>query len=186
MRRRAEVRLIASAYMFDRVWYLDHNPDVQAAGIDPALHYLRYGAQEGRDPSAYFDSDWYLSKNPDVAKVGLNPLVHYLRHGVAEGRAPKYDIRSRISEIKPQFSVLMANYNNGRYIDEAIRSVLAQSFAVWELIIVDDGSKDDSLKRIEQYLKDPRIRLYAKEKNEGYTNALIYGLRKLPPKSWVS
>jgi hypothetical protein len=34
-----------------------------------------------------------------------------------------------------RFSGLMANYNNGRYIDEAIRSVLAQTFNDWELII---------------------------------------------------
>jgi glycosyltransferase involved in cell wall biosynthesis len=79
----------------------------------------------------------------------------------------------------PQFSILMANYNNGRYIDDAIRSVLAQTFTDWEMIIVDDASKDDSLERIERYLGDPRIRPYAREKNEGYIKALIYGLTKV-------
>jgi len=79
----------------------------------------------------------------------------------------------------PQFSILMANYNNGAFIDEAIRSVLAQSFSDWELIIVDDVSQDDSLKRIEKYRDDPRIKLYVKDKNEGYTRTLIYGLAKV-------
>jgi glycosyltransferase involved in cell wall biosynthesis len=79
----------------------------------------------------------------------------------------------------PRFSVLMANYNNGRYIDEAIASVLAQTFTDWELVIIDDASQDDSLQRIEKYLGDPRIRLYVKKSNEGYTKALIYGLTKV-------
>jgi glycosyltransferase involved in cell wall biosynthesis len=87
-REKGYLRLIASTTMFNRDWYLEHNPDVRAAGIDPALHYLRYGAREGRDPSPQFDSDWYLAENPDVAKIGFNPLVHYLQHGVEEGRAP--------------------------------------------------------------------------------------------------
>jgi len=81
--------------------------------------------------------------------------------------------------MMPQFSILMANYNKGRYIDDAIRSVLAQTFTDWEIVIVDDASKDDSLERIERYRGDSRIRLYAKERNEGYTKALIYGLTKV-------
>jgi len=79
----------------------------------------------------------------------------------------------------PRFSVLMTNYNNGRYLDEAIGSVLAQTFTDWELVIIDDASRDDSLQRIEKYSADPRIRLYVKKSNEGYTKALIYGLTKI-------
>lgn len=79
----------------------------------------------------------------------------------------------------PQFSVLMANYNNGAYIDEAIRSVLAQTCGDWELVIIDDASRDDSVERIDRYLADPRVRLYARGRNEGYTKALIFGLTKV-------
>jgi glycosyltransferase involved in cell wall biosynthesis len=77
------------------------------------------------------------------------------------------------------FSVLMANYNNGCYIDDAIRSVLSQTFTDWELIIIDDCSTDDSVERLQSYLSDQRIRLYLREKNEGYTRALIYGLSQI-------
>lgn len=79
----------------------------------------------------------------------------------------------------PHFTVLMANYNNGLYIEEAIQSVLQQSFTEWELVIIDDASTDDSLARITVYVSDPRIRLYRKEQNEGYTKALIFGLTKV-------
>jgi glycosyltransferase involved in cell wall biosynthesis len=79
----------------------------------------------------------------------------------------------------PQFSILMANYNNAPFIDAAILSVLNQTFSDWELVIVDDASRDDSVDRIGKYLNDPRIRLYRKERNEGYTKALIFGLTKV-------
>lgn len=55
-----------------------------------------------------------------------------------------------------KFSVLINNYNYGRFVDAAIESVLAQTDQDFELIIVDDGSKDDSRRVIERY-RDPRI-----------------------------
>src|SRR5262245_20400324 len=73
----------------------------------------------------------------------------------------------------------MANYNKAPYIDEAIRSVVAQTFTDWELVIVDDASTDDSMDRVGKYLGDARIRVYSQERNEGYTKALIYGLTKI-------
>ena len=51
----------------------------------------------------------------------------------------------------------MANYNNGNYIQEAIESVIHQNFSDWELLIMDDGSTDDSISRINAYLNDKRI-----------------------------
>ena len=86
------IPLILSSGLFDDAWYLAQNPDVAAAGIDPLVHYLRWGAAEGRNPHPLFDSAWYLAQNSDVAAAGINPLVHYLRSGAAEGRSP-YPLR---------------------------------------------------------------------------------------------
>lgn len=80
-------RTIAGSSLFDPQWYLTQNPDVAAAGVDPLLHYTRWGAFEGRDPGPNFSSGWYLSQNPDVAAKGINPLYHYLLYGAKEGRA---------------------------------------------------------------------------------------------------
>jgi len=82
----------------------------------------------------------------------------------------------------PKFSVVMANHNNGRYIGQAIESVLAQTFGDWELIIVDDGSTDDSLAVIERYLADGRIRLVRHQANRGYTPALKTGISNVRSK----
>jgi SAM-dependent methyltransferase len=85
-RARAELR---ASGLLDADWYRARYPDVAASGMDPALHYLRYGAAEGRDPSPGFDTRGYLARYPDVARQALNPLLHYVRHGAAEGRIPR-------------------------------------------------------------------------------------------------
>lgn len=61
----------------------------------------------------------------------------------------------------------MPVYNCEKYLTESIGSVISQSYQNWELIIVDDGSKDKSVSIIESYVeKDRRIRLYKNESEE--------------------
>jgi len=72
--------------LFDSSYYLAHNPDVAASGMNPLEHFLQFGGQEGRSPNADFDSAFYLSQNPDVVAEGLNPFLHYLAYGWREGR----------------------------------------------------------------------------------------------------
>ncbi len=73
---------------FDANYYLTHNPDVAAAGVDPLIHYLTQGFLEGRNPNAWFDTKYYLKQNPDVAASGQNPLVQYETVGWKQGRDP--------------------------------------------------------------------------------------------------
>lgn len=82
------VSLQSNAAGIDNLYYLQQNADVYAAGIDPADHYRRSGAAEGRDPNGYFSTRGYLAANPDVAAAGVNPLDHYLTVGAREGRDP--------------------------------------------------------------------------------------------------
>ncbi len=74
--------------LIDRAWYLEAYPDVAAAGIDPAEHYMATGWAEGRWPNPLFDTEWYLARNPDVEGSGINPLSHYCNTGWREGRTP--------------------------------------------------------------------------------------------------
>ncbi len=67
----------------------------------------------------------------------------------------------------------MANYNNGQYIQEAIESVIHQTLSDWELLIMDDGSTDDSVNRIKEYLSDRRITLIRNSANKGKVLSLI-------------
>lgn len=237
---RGERRLIHESGLFDADWYLEIYPDVAARGADPLLHYLRFGAREGRDPNSLFSSSWYmatypevatgggnplvdyirhgvaakrdpsplfstawyLEANPDVAKAGIHPLLHFLRHGMQEGRAPKADrgatswiplalgaasphgkdtqrasfdtaraaefiaaVRSspghaRLLAEAPLISVVLPTRNRAALLPAAIESVLAQTYHAWELLIVDDGSTDDTPAVIRHFRDDPRIQAF--------------------------
>lgn len=67
----------------------------------------------------------------------------------------------------PTVSVLMTAYNRERYIAEAIESVLAQTFRDFELVVVDDSSKDKTVEIARQYASEPRMHLHVNEKNLG-------------------
>lgn len=67
----------------------------------------------------------------------------------------------------PLFSVLVANYNNGIYIEECLQSIFAQTYKDWEIIIVDDGSTDKSREIYAQYASDKRIKVFYNIKNRG-------------------
>ena len=73
--------------LFDTAYYLQSNPDVAAAGMEPYQHFMAYGWREGREPSLLFSGSKYLAANPDVQTALLNPLSHYEAYGRAEGRA---------------------------------------------------------------------------------------------------
>lgn len=111
---------------FDSTFYLDSNPDVRAAGINPLLHYVRVGRGEGRKAHAHdaggapepagetpasmemrviresgvFDAAYYVDQYPDVRQDGIGPIDHYVLHGWREGRNPSehFDTRFYLRE----------------------------------------------------------------------------------------
>ena len=74
-------------------------------------------------------------------------------------------------------SIIMPTYNRSKFIGKAISSVFNQHYQNWELIVVDDGSTDDTATILELYAKDTRIR-YFRQKRSGATRARNFGLRK--------
>jgi len=85
---RQHAKLLRQSGYFDEGWYLEQYPEVARAGLDPAEHYLKVGASEGRNPGPKFDTRWYLERYPDVEAAKMNPLLHYVKHGRDEGRQP--------------------------------------------------------------------------------------------------
>lgn len=70
----------------------------------------------------------------------------------------------------PKVSILIPTYNYGRFLDEAIQSVLDQTYSDYEVIIVDNDSQDNTTEVIQKYLKDGRFFYYKNEKNLGQAN----------------
>lgn len=83
------------------------------------------------------------------------------------------------ADKNPIISVVVPFYNSGRYIEQTIISVLNQTFPYFELLIIDDGSKDEeSLKKLEEIQKlDNRIKVFHKE-NEGLAATRDFGASK--------
>lgn len=79
-------------------------------------------------------------------------------------------------EERELVSIIIPSYNHELYIGKAIQSVVNQTYSNWELIIVDDGSTDNSIKRIKNF-KDARICLIEQE-NRGAHNAINRGLEQ--------
>ncbi len=69
----------------------------------------------------------------------------------------------------PLFSVLVANYNNGRYLREALDSVRQQTYAQWQVVIVDDGSTDNSFEIYKELEGDVRFKVVLNGENRGCT-----------------
>lgn len=80
----------------------------------------------------------------------------------------------------PIISVIMPFYNDKKYIRQSVISVLNQTFPSYEILIIDDGSKDEeSLKELEDVAKlDKRIKVFHKE-NEGLAMTRDFRSRKI-------
>lgn len=74
----------------------------------------------------------------------------------------------------PLLSIIIATYNRAHILKQAIESVFAQDFPNFELIVVDDGSSDNTPAFIQPFLSDPRVKYYYQE-NQGVSAARNYG-----------
>jgi glycosyltransferase involved in cell wall biosynthesis len=76
----------------------------------------------------------------------------------------------------PLVSIIIPLYNAEKYCAQTINNVIAQNYKNWELIIVNDGSTDNSLKVVEQY-RNENVRIYS-QKKKGASAARNYGLKE--------
>jgi len=75
-------------------------------------------------------------------------------------------------------SIIMPMYNAEKYIKESIKSVLNQTYEIWELLIIDDVSTDNSLEIVEEYVeRDSRIKLFRLDENSGPAVARNVGIK---------
>ena len=76
-------------------------------------------------------------------------------------------------------SIITPMYNSEAFIEETIKSVIHQSYEKWEMLIIDDGSIDNSINIVKHYVeRDKRIKLIEKEKNQGAAIARNIGIRE--------
>lgn len=88
---------------------------------------------------------------------------------------PRYGRRAEDAEFVPRVSVVIPAYNEGRVIARTVRSVLAQEYTNFEVIVVDDGSNDDTSEAAGSASSDERLRV-VRHVNGGKAAALNYGI----------
>ena len=191
-KKKRDIEIIKQSSLFNEKWYYEKYPDVKNQNANAAKHYALFGWKEGRNPSSNFDSFLYLSQNPDVKQRNINPLVHYERFGRAEGRhntaqktttvpQPNKAVLEKKAHKDYFFSIIVASYNYQDLIQETLDSLINQTYKNFEVIVVDDGSKDNSVDVIKKYIdKYPFIHLYQHENgiNKGLPETVALGVKK--------
>lgn len=74
-------------------------------------------------------------------------------------------------------SIIMLSKDNGRYVEESIRSVLAQTYQNWEIVFMDDASKDDTISQMMNLMDDKRIHVSKNVNSKGSAASMNSALR---------
>ena len=79
---------------------------------------------------------------------------------------------------EPLVSIIMPAFNAELFIREAVISIINQSYANWELLVIDDGSTDNTQLVLSEF-KDPRVKQFKLHPNQGVSSARNIGLQNL-------
>jgi len=151
--------------------YQAENPDVLEAGLNPLIHYLRFGKREGRPVyngagrRQTREPSWSLGQHfgpaPWVGELRTSKLLLELQKDAACGKAGLLSDKLRNIALEtiatatpPTISVVMPTWNRGHVVLDALRSALTQSFAPLEILLIDDGSTDDTIDVVSEHFRE--------------------------------
>jgi GT2 family glycosyltransferase len=206
-----QYREIKKSSLFDTEYYLDMNPDVAESGVDPLIHYMTFGANEGRNPNPLFDTGYYLRRNRDVAESGMNPLAHYAMFGAIEGRIPHPEkelnylgnySQHRFSQLERDnlktVDIVICCHNEYDDLRECLYNLSRSSQSLYNLILVDDGSYSEMADYVKRFAKIHHAKHIRNDEAIGYPASATKGLKAstadlvillnadtLPTRGWV-
>ena len=108
-----------------------------------------------------------------ILKITPDFVYEKYRDAKANKHVTIYNQNSKFTKYTSKYkkvSVIVPNYNYEHYIEERIDSILFQTYPIYELIILDDKSTDNSVEKIEQIIKkhqEIKIKFIKNEKNSG-------------------
>ncbi|WP_312950611.1 glycosyltransferase [Superficieibacter sp.] len=138
--------------------------EAMLAGLKPVVFPAAGGLKEYVPEHYYFhsinDAVQHILTPASTAESYRNEALRILD---PQNTAERYQQRWQPQNTSPCFfSILIPTYNRGDYVISAICSALNQRYEPFEVIVVDDGSDDDTLSEISQRFDDPRLRVIAK------------------------
>lgn len=147
MKFEKQIEEIRKSGLFNDNYYLQRYPEVAKAGLNPLVHYLEKGWEEGKNPSENFNTEYYLERYPDVSASKLNPLIHYIRHG-----------KNREAKARYFLSVTATVRNEGKYLDEWLCYYIYHG--VEHFYLHNDKSTDETKEVLRPYIEKGYITLY--------------------------
>ena len=130
----------------------------------------------GREPYDFFEIN--IKPNLLVESDSVNARIRNMESWAERHTADIGSLFSQISEYKTSnselVSVIIPTYNREHLIEESVRSVLAQTYTNFEILVVDDGSTDNT-EEVVAAITDPRLR-YIHQPNRGRSNARNHAL----------
>lgn len=182
---------------FDRAHYLRLFPSARSHPGGLLGHYIDVGAAAGASPHPNFDPEAYRRANPHITEP---PFLHFARAAggllrstrgyrhvprmveqfdVAASEHWKSEVRSawqRAGSPSPLVTVIMPTKDRAAEVVMAAQSVLAQSYRHFQLVIVDDGSRDDTADALTTIRADSRVEFVRRDAPGGVAVARNAGL----------
>jgi len=197
-------RSIKRLGLFDEFYYLNKYKNVLISGFNPLIHYIYYGYNENKSPSAIFDGEYYLNKYEKVKASGINPLIHYSLYGIKEKRKTKPLDKRRPEKTKtnqtklderkkkegivnknvriiklypfkdddPLISIIILNKNGVEHLKRLFKEFKENcKYPVYEIIVVDNGSTDESVSYLKTLQDELPIKIIKNSKNKTFSEA---------------
>lgn len=186
--------IIKNSNLFDKSWYVNTYFNVKNSDLDPLSHYISSITKNSSNkPNYFFDSKWYLEHYPTVKDSDLDPFVHYVLFGKNEGRYRSYAefnfkksnfySKSQVDDIlealNNKVSIIIPIYNAYEETKICIESVLDNTLGNYELILINDNSPDENIKKLlDTYENIDNIKIIHNNENKGFVKNVNIGIKE--------
>lgn len=119
-----------------------------------------------------FEKEILENKNLKIKKYGYKSEGYFIDIGIPEDYYKYIELRA------PKISVIVPIYNRENYLEKCLQSIISQDFRDIEIICINDGSVDKSLKILEKYKKKDERIIILNQKNNGVSSARNNGIKK--------